>query len=106
MGEMDVASDMSGEAPLDRKLPVGVEKEVLTPAPAANWRKPEFGDEVAVHYVGTLAADGTEFDSSRTRGEPVRFNLGKGQVIAGWDKGVATMKKGEVAKFTLAPEFA
>lgn len=59
-----------------------------------------------MHYVGTLESDGTEFDSSRSRGKPFNFLLGKGQVIQGWDKGVATMKQGEIAKFTLSPEFA
>merc|ERR1712136_575725 len=55
---------------------------------------------------GTLQSDGSEFDSSRSRGKPLTFTLGQGQVIQGWDKGVATMKQGEVAKFTLSPEFA
>jgi FK506-binding protein 4/5 len=55
---------------------------------------------------GTLESDGSKFDSSRDRSDPFVFTLGKGQVIKGWDHGVATMKKGEIAKFTLAPEFA
>lgn len=56
---------------------------------------PKPGDLVKVHYVGTLASDGSEFDSSRKRGRPFRFPLGKGRVIRGWDIGVALMKKGE-----------
>ena len=52
------------------------------------------GDIVHVHYTGWLT-DGSKFDSSLTRGEPLRFWLGKGQVIAGWDEGVAGMKVGE-----------
>jgi len=92
------------------ELPEGVTKEIVTAAPAGgdhpNWKKPKEGDEVTVHYVGTLLSDGSEFDSSRSRNKPFEFTLGKGQVIQGWDLGVATMKKGEVAKFTLAPEFA
>jgi len=88
------------------ELPEGVKKEIVTEAPSGNWKRPKSGDEVCVHYVGTLESDGSEFDSSRGRGEPFTFTLGKGQVIKGWDLGVATMRKGEIAKFTLAPEFA
>lgn len=52
--------------------------------------------EVIAHYTGTLD-DGTQFDSSRTRGKEFVFVIGKGNVIKGWDKGFATMKKGEKA---------
>lgn len=65
---------------------------------------PSFGSEVTVHYTGTLL-DGTQFDSSRGRGE-FKFTLGQGQVIKGWDDGVKSMKKGERADFTLKPEYA
>lgn len=61
------------------------------------------GKEVTVHYVGTLT-NGTKFDSSRDRGTPFTFNLGAGQVIKGWDLGVAGMKIGGVRKLTIAPE--
>jgi peptidylprolyl isomerase len=55
------------------------------------------GDSVRVHYVGTLA-DGTKFDSSRDRGQPFDFPLGAGQVIPGWDEGVAGMRVGGLRK--------
>jgi peptidylprolyl isomerase len=61
------------------------------------------GQQVSVHYVGTLT-DGSTFDSSRPRGEPFDFKLGAGQVIAGWDQGVAGMKVGGVRKLTIPPE--
>jgi len=59
----------------------------------------------AVHYVGRLL-DGTEFDSSRGRNEEFKFKLGAGQVIKGWDKGVASMNRGELAELTIKPEYA
>ncbi|MDG1098388.1 MAG: peptidylprolyl isomerase [Bacteroidia bacterium] len=59
---------------------------------------PSSGQTVSVHYKGQLL-DGTEFDNSYSRGEPITFKLGVGQVIPGWDEGIALMNKG--AKFKL-----
>ncbi len=61
------------------------------------------GKTVSVNYVGTLT-DGTKFDSSYDRGQPFSFTLGAGQVIAGWDQGVAGMKVGGKRKLTIPPE--
>lgn len=52
------------------------------------------GDVVDVHYVGVSHSTGEEFDASWNRGEPLRFQLGVGQVIRGWDQGVQGMKVG------------
>lgn len=56
--------------------------------------KPGYKNKVKVHYTGKLL-DGTVFDSSIERGEPIEFQLGVGQVIPGWDEGIALMSKGE-----------
>jgi FKBP-type peptidyl-prolyl cis-trans isomerase len=63
------------------------------------------GKRVSVHYVGTLT-NGSKFDSSRDHGEPFSFRLGKGEVIKGWDQGVAGMKVGGIRKLTIPPELA
>jgi len=62
------------------------------------------GKTVAAHYVGTLT-DGTKFDSSLDRGQPFEFKLGSGQVIKGWDMGIAGMKVGGIRTLVISPEF-
>ncbi|MEK7212621.1 MAG: FKBP-type peptidyl-prolyl cis-trans isomerase [Patescibacteria group bacterium] len=63
------------------------------------------GNKVSVHYEGKLD-DGTVFDSSYKRGQPFEFNLGAGEVIRGWDLGVAGMKVGGKRQLTIPPELA
>lgn len=66
---------------------------------------PQNGQTVVVHYRGTLE-NGTEFDSSHRRNEPFRFKIGVGQVIKGWDVGVASMKIGGKRKLTIPGDMA
>lgn len=63
----------------------------------------EEGDQVSVHYIGTLQ-NGTQFDNSYTRGEPFTFEVGEGRVIAGWEQGLIGMKAGGQRILVIPPE--
>lgn len=82
------------------KTPSGLQYEDVTLGTGAS---PQPGQTVSVHYTGWLA-DGKKFDSSKDRGQPFQFVLGQGQVIKGWDEGVATMKIGGKRKLVIPPE--
>lgn len=64
------------------------------------------GSKVAVHYVGVAFSSGEEFDASWNRGQPFRFTLGRGQVIPGWDQGVAGMRVGGRRRLTIPSAMA
>ncbi|XP_045779129.1 peptidyl-prolyl cis-trans isomerase FKBP2 [Maniola jurtina] len=83
-----------------KKLQIGVKKR-----PAECPIKSKKGDLLHMHYTGTLE-DGTEFDSSIPRGNPLTFTLGSGQVIKGWDQGLIGMCEGEQRKLVIPPELA
>ncbi|KHN80382.1 binding protein [Toxocara canis] len=80
-------------------MPVDI--ETLKPGDGKTF--PKNGQKVSCHYVLTLQ-DGKEVDSSRTRGKPFEFKIGKGEVIKGWDEGVAKMSVGQRAKLTISPD--
>ncbi|XP_061588558.1 peptidyl-prolyl cis-trans isomerase Fkbp12-like [Cololabis saira] len=82
---------------------MGVDVETLRPGDGKTF--PQKGKQVSVHYVGTLT-NGKQFDSSRDRGQPFQFTLGAGEVIRGWDEGVAQMSVGQLAKLTCSPDYA
>lgn len=64
--------------------------------------QPQAGQIVSVHYTGWLT-DGTQFDSSRNRNQPLQFPLGQARVIRGWDEGIAAMKIGEIRTLVIPP---
>lgn len=77
-----------------------VQVERITPGDGQNF--PKAGDTVTMHYTGTLAASGKEFDSSRKPGRgPFQTAIGVGQVIQGWDEGVPQLSLGERAKLII-----
>lgn len=77
----------------------------ITELVGGNGAEAKKGDNVRVHYTGTFT-NGEVFDSSVTRGQPFTFTLGAGQVIEGWDQGVAGMKVGGKRQLTIPPELA
>ncbi|MEK1838568.1 FKBP-type peptidyl-prolyl cis-trans isomerase [Pseudomonas sp. NPDC089918] len=81
---------------------MGVTLETLEPGDGTTF--PKGGQIVSVHYTGTLV-NGEKFDSSHDRGEPFKFKIGVGQVIKGWDEGVAQMSVGQKSKLTISPDF-
>merc|ERR1711997_462928 len=87
-----------GEKKPPKKLQIGVKKRVENCD-----QKSRRGDLLSMHYTGKLE-DGTEFDSSIPRGQPLQFTLGSGQVIKGWDQGLLGMCVGEKRKLVIPPE--
>ncbi len=98
------AQDNAPKMPADTEivsLPSGLKYSVLKKGDSST--KAMKGDIVRMHYTGWLT-DGTVFDSSVTRGTPFVFELGRGEVIKGWDEGVALMNKGDKLKLTIPAE--
>eukprot|EP00933_Yihiella_yeosuensis_P023830 TRINITY_DN18523_c4_g1_i1.p1 TRINITY_DN18523_c4_g1~~TRINITY_DN18523_c4_g1_i1.p1 ORF type:complete len:147 (+),score=28.41 TRINITY_DN18523_c4_g1_i1:85-525(+) len=89
---------------------MGVRRTTIKEGDGKN--KPKPGDVLQMHYTGTFAANGQIFDSSHkpdqmgNAGKPLQFTIGHGQVIRGWDVGVAEMSLGEKAKLQISSDFA
>ena len=97
------SSDQAGASgPATLTTASGLQYVVVKPGDGA---VAQAGRMVSVHYSGYLT-DGTKFDSSVDRGQPIQFTLGVGQVIKGWDEGVAGMKVGEQRKLIIPPDLA
>jgi peptidylprolyl isomerase len=93
--QVDVPSDQSPSYQLELEdIEVGDGDEAIS------------GKVVEVHYVGVSWATGNQFDASWDRGDTFKFKLGKGQVISGWDQGVAGMKVGGRRRITIPPQLA
>jgi peptidylprolyl isomerase len=88
------------EVPADRPPSYQLELDDLT---VGDGDEAVVGRVVEVHYVGVSWSTGEEFDSSWDRGDTFKFGLGKGQVIPGWDQGVAGMKVGGRRRITIPP---
>ena len=102
-GALLIAMTLDASAQNLTSMPSGLKykDEVIGTGP-----EPKAGQSVRVHYTGWLDQNGQKgkkFDSSRDRGEPFSFTLGAGQVIAGWDQGVATMKTGGKRTLVIPP---
>lgn len=80
--------------------------EIVTANPKTCKRPTKSGDEISVHYRGKLLSDGTVFDESYSRGVPLDFKLGVGEVIKGWDEGLLDACVGEQRKLVIPPELA
>jgi peptidylprolyl isomerase len=97
MPERPTIEKPEGEIPFE----LGIEDLVPGDGPEA-----EPGAKVSVHYVGVAFRSGEEFDASWNRGQPFEFRLGKGQVIPGWDQGVAGMRVGGRRRLTIPSALA
>lgn len=106
--EQPAVEQPAAEQPAAPEAPEGVEDVTelkIEDVVVGDGAEAKAGDTVTVHYTGWLT-DGTKFDSSLDSGQPYQFPLGAGQVIPGWDEGVAGMKVGGTRMLTIPPDMA
>merc|ERR1711935_85110 len=82
---------------------MGVTKDITDEGDGKTF--PAKGDKLKMHYTGTLADGGKQFDSSLDRGDLFEFTIGVGQVIKGWDEGVIQMSLGEKATLNITADY-
>jgi peptidylprolyl isomerase len=99
----DAPSAPAGIPPIEGTSTVTASGLEYIESQAGDGNKPVTGQIVSVHYTGYLE-DGTVFDSSVGRGSPIKFILGRGQVIQGWDEGIALMSKGAKGRLLIPSE--
>jgi peptidylprolyl isomerase len=110
------SSSNSSTAKADITVPNGPTVQLPTGAPPTQLQVKDLktgtgpaakaGDQVSVQYIGVLYDNGSKFDSSYDHGQPFSFKLGSGQVIQGWDQGVAGMKAGGRRELIIPPNLA
>ncbi|KAJ3262965.1 Peptidyl-prolyl cis-trans isomerase fpr2 [Chytriomyces hyalinus] len=94
----------ASESSEDKQAPTELVVDVTHAVPASECtRKSKSGDNLSMHYTGTLFSNGRKFDSSRDRNSPFNFVIGTGRVIQGWDKGLLDMCVGEKRVLTIPP---
>jgi peptidylprolyl isomerase len=94
---------MSEKPEIDFVDPTPPTDLVVTDVTVGDGEEAKAGSKVSVHYVGVAHSTGEEFDASYNRGAPLDFQLGVGQVIAGWDQGVQGMKVGGRRQLVIPP---
>lgn len=108
---LQVSSPSIAQSPISQEtIAMNLDNAITTPSglkyidtEVGTGASPTTGQTVKVHYTGTLT-DGKKFDSSVDRGQPFSFKIGVGQVIKGWDEGVATMKVGGKRTLIIPPD--
>jgi peptidylprolyl isomerase len=108
---LQVSSPIIAQSPISQEtIAMNLDNAITTPSglkyidtEVGTGASPTKGQTVKVHYTGTLT-DGKKFDSSVDRGQPFSFKIGVGQVIKGWDEGVATMKVGGKRTLIIPPD--